>query len=149
MDEVRLKRYLVRRNTSDVFVWTEQLAKREGLEEVWARDAKEALTKEAMPDPRRISLDQLERMSRADLIIFADAKLGLTLSQTEPKAALLDLVKQAVFSMPPEPAMSTQDESRPYATVSDVKSAKTAGDTAKVEVSHAGNRADKPVRQGI
>lgn len=146
MDEIRLKRYLVRRNTSDVYVWTEQLAKREGLEEVWAKDAKEALTKEAMPDPRRISLDQLENMSRADLIIFADAKLGMALPATDSKAALLDLVKQAVFSIPPESTLSTQSESRPYATVSDVKSAKTAGDTAKVEVSHAGNRTDKPVR---
>jgi len=129
--EVKLRHYLVRRNTSDVFVWTEQLAKRKDLEEVYARDAKEALVKEAMPDPRKISLDQLERMSRGDLIIFAEAKLGITLPN-EPKAALLDIVKSLVFTLPPQETTAVQTESRPYANVSDVRAAKTAGDTAKI-----------------
>jgi hypothetical protein len=140
--EIKLKRYLVRRNTSDVFAWTAQLSKRAGLDEVYARDAKEALTKEAMPDPRNISLDQLERMSRGDLIIFAEAKLGVQLPN-EPKAALLDIVKSVVFTLPPPELTEASKESRPYANVSDVRSARTAGDTAKIEGTHAGNQQTK------
>ena len=144
---MKLNRYLVRRNTSDVFVWTEALAKRSGLEEVYAPNAKEALTKEAMPDPRQLSLDQLERMMLHDLVIFAEVKLGLDIAQGTTKAEALDIIKAVVFTLPPGPTMDIQTESRPYPDVKQVRAARSAGDTAKVKgTKDAGADVDQHVR---
>ena len=104
-----MKRFLVRRNSGDVYVWTEQLAKRGDLEEVWADGAKEALEKKAMPDPKRITLEELERMGKADLLIFAEVKLGLKLDASREKAKLQDDVKEALFTMPNEPTEPAVD----------------------------------------
>lgn len=97
-------RYLVRRATGDVFIWTEILAKRPDLEEVFAESAKEALQKDRLPDPRRISLDDLERMTKADLVIFGKVKLGIDLDASAKRGDLLDAVKLELFSRPSQVA---------------------------------------------
>lgn len=100
--EQKLTRYLVRRNPPDVFIWNEVLAKREDLEEVFAATPKEALERDALPDPRRISIEDLEKLSKQDLVIFAKVKMNMNLEQSLPRAALLDQVKEAIFTAPAE-----------------------------------------------
>jgi hypothetical protein len=95
------QRFLVRRATAEVFVWTELLAKHHrDLEEVWAASAKEATDKEAMPDPRKMSLDTLDAMTKADLLMFAQVKLGKKLDVTLSKEDLRDAIKQLIFTAP-------------------------------------------------
>lgn len=101
-----MTRFLVRRNTSEVFIWTEMLAKRGDLEEVFAETPKEALLKKAMPDPRSISIDDLEQMSKTDLMIFARMKMTppVHLTADMGKAEMCDLIKQQLFTQPLPPA---------------------------------------------
>jgi hypothetical protein len=95
-----MTRYLVRRETGEVFVWTEILALRKDLEEVFADSAKEALMKQSVPDPKNISLGQIEAMSKADLLVFAKLKLGLDLQADMTKAMMQDEIKLALFTRP-------------------------------------------------
>ena len=90
-----MTRFLVRRNKSDVFIWTLMLSQRNDLEEVFAETPKEALTKKAMPDPRKISIDELEQMSKTDLMIFGRLKMQppIELTADMTKAEMRDLIK--------------------------------------------------------
>ena len=72
-----MRRYLVKRNTGQVYIWTEALMKRGDLEEGWADSPKAATSKQAMPDPKKLSLHDIETMTKADLLVFANVKLGL------------------------------------------------------------------------
>lgn len=94
----QMRRFLVRKGTSEVFVWTEELAKRDDLQEVFAEDAAQALTKEAMPDPRSITLDQLEGMSKGDLLIFARVKLGMEIPASTVMEEIQTQVKEKLFT---------------------------------------------------
>lgn len=94
-------RYLVRTNpkdVNDVFIWTEMLSRRKELEEVWATDPKAALKKDPLPDARTVSLEQMEAMTKADLMIFAKVRLGNDLDPTLKKEDLLDQVKMMVYT---------------------------------------------------
>ena len=102
MSDKKMQRFLVRKNpgqktVADVFAWNEQLAARRDLEEVWAEDVKSALTKGGVPDPKNISLSEIERMSKDDLITFAKVRLGLSLDAALSKSELQDEVKVAIF----------------------------------------------------
>lgn len=149
-----MTRFLVRRRTGDVYIWTEVLARRRDLEEVFAEDAKQALEREALPDPRQISLDQLEKMLKADLILFAKIKLKLELPQEKDKDILLDMVKEAVFTRSPAVQEETPTgpvlESRAFNNVNDIRQAGArghAGDQAKIEGTHESPGADQSVRR--
>jgi hypothetical protein len=116
MTPKKATRFLVRRSTNEVFVWTETLANRNDLEEVWAESAKSALSLDSMPDPRSLSLDELERMGKDKLIMFAKVKLGLDLDADKKKDVLLDEVKLAVFMRPSpegEEVAVAKQETRP------------------------------------
>lgn len=115
----KLVRYLVRRKTEDVYIWTKMLAKRKDLEEVFARGPEEAVKKPAMPNPDTISLDDLETLTKEDLLLFGIHKLGMDLEQMDPKRTkdeLLDIIKPAVFARGHEPPMEvpgTEQMNRP------------------------------------
>lgn len=99
-----MNRYLVRRNpnatVSDVFIWTEHLAKRKDLEEVFADSPADAIQSDAMPDANNVTLGQLDGMSKEKLIIFGTKRLGLKLSGERQKQDLLHEVKVALFMRP-------------------------------------------------
>lgn len=95
-----MNRYLVRRKGNvGVWPWTEALAKRKDMEEVFAATPEEALKKEAMPDPKKISVDQLESMSKADLMIFAKVKLGLDLGSELKMEDMRQRIKERLFGL--------------------------------------------------
>lgn len=95
----KMQRFLVRRKTREVFIWTEALAKGfPEMEEVLAPTAQDAIDARTMPDPRRISILELESMTKKDLILFAHMKLGLELDAGKPLKRLQDEVKEAVFT---------------------------------------------------
>lgn len=117
-----LVRYLVRRKTEDVYIWTEMLAKRKDLDEVFARSPKEALQKNTMPNPKTLSLDELEALTKEELILFGRLKLGLTEEDMSPKKTrdeLLDVVKPVVFTMADEQmeVPSTEQMNRPRGAI--------------------------------
>lgn len=121
-----MNRYLVRRGTNDVFVWTELLSKRGDLEEVFAKTPAEAATKPAVLDPRRVSIEQLEALGKADLIVFARAKLGIELAGDMPKPEMLDKVKEALLLLPAPGSMPIAETVGPFATAQ--QAAKKPGD---------------------
>ena len=95
------QRFLVRRATGEVFIWTELLAKHHSdLEEVYAESAQAATEKAAMPDPGKMSLDVLDSMNKVDLLLFAQVRLGKKLDVTMTKAELSDTIKQLIFTAP-------------------------------------------------
>lgn len=96
-------RYMVRRATKEVFIWTEQLAKRNDLEEVYAESPQAAVDRNTMPDPKRISLAELEDMSKADLLVFAKIKLNMDLDPSFKVSKILEEIKVAIFSLPSTP----------------------------------------------
>lgn len=96
----KLIRFAVRRRTNDVWMWTEELGKRKDIEEVFATDPQSALEGNAMPDASQISLSEIHAMSKDQLVKFANVKLGLELDPAEPKDALRDKVKEAIFMRP-------------------------------------------------
>jgi len=100
-----LQRYLVRRSTKDVFPYNAIMATRKDLEEVYAENAQAALNQNGMPDPRKISLDEIEAMPVKDLILFAKVRMGLELDASKKKAELQDQVKLAIFQPPAEGAV--------------------------------------------
>jgi hypothetical protein len=93
----KLQRYLIRKSTGDVFAWNEPLSQRKDLEEVFALNPKEALTKNALPDPRNVSLHQIEAMTKPEIQLFASARLGLKLDMAKKLPELQDEVKMAIF----------------------------------------------------
>lgn len=97
----KLQRFLVRRASLEVFIWTALLAaNHKDLEEVMAADPAAAISTKAMPDPRNVSLAELESMRKADLVIWAKLKLGLELDAKSKHGDLLDEVKLAIFTRP-------------------------------------------------
>lgn len=111
----KLTRYLVRRVSAEVFIWTELLAKYHlDLEEVMAASPAEALSTKRMPDPRHISLAELEAMKKSDLVIWSKIKLNLELDAKNKHSDLLDEVKLAIFTRPSEaPEEVTVDMTNP------------------------------------
>src|SRR6266478_4104449 len=105
-----MNRYLVKRDTKLVFIWTPLLAKEEGLEEVFADTAAEALARETIPDSRQLSIDQLERMKKADLMMFSEVKLELKLPPEMSMAEMREHIKEAIFTSPPAPKKETAKE---------------------------------------
>jgi hypothetical protein len=99
-----MNRYLVKRDAKLVFIWTALLAREPDLEEVFADNAAEALARETIPDPRQLSLDQLERMKKSDLVMFAEVKLQLKLPLDMSMAEMRERIKEAIFTSPPTPA---------------------------------------------
>lgn len=91
-------RYLVNRKAGTVYIWTALLSKEEGLEEVFAENAGQALQKETIPDPRNITLAQIERMKKADIMMFAELKLKLRLSAELTLPQMQERVKEAIFA---------------------------------------------------
>lgn len=123
---VKLQRYLVRRSSGDVWPWAEGIAKRADIEEVWAEDALQAKIKKALPDAREVSMGQLDEMSKADLMIFAEVRLGQPMDPTHTKAVMLDLIKAAIFSGP-GPDEAANLTTRSFATAGDIRSSGAAG----------------------
>jgi hypothetical protein len=118
---------MVRRATGEVFVWTEQLAKRKDLEEVVADSPAEAVKKPATLDPRRVSIEQIESLPKDELLVFARLKLGLVLDESMSKPQMQDAVKEALLTMPsPGGAMKVATEVGPFATAKEA--AKRPGD---------------------
>lgn len=112
----RTVRYAVRRSDATVFIWTEALGKRKDFEEVWAVSPEAALETDMLPDPRAITLQQLEAMSKDQLIVFGKVKLALELDGSQKKVDLLLDVKQAIFTLPPldqGPEEVTVDTTKP------------------------------------
>lgn len=97
-----MHRYLINRKTQQVFIWTPLLAKEGELEEVFADSATTALTKETIPDPRNITLAQIEKMKKADLLMFAELKLQLRLSAEWTIPQLQERIKEAIFNFSAE-----------------------------------------------
>lgn len=134
----KLQRFLVRRGPGDVFIWTERKAQMPDMEEVWALSAPEALKKETMPEPRTVSIDQIERMKKEDLLIFASVKLGINLDAGKNKSELADLVKAEIFTRPLADVPGESNvplESRPFRDVRDIRAAgaqQHGGDRATV-----------------
>lgn len=116
----KMTRYLVRRKpdgSGEVFIWTAALAARGDFEEVYADSPKEALTKDSMPDPKNMTLGQLEKMKKVDLMLFGKVKFGLELSGDMSMAEMRDLIKEKWFSTPLEdPEGKARGETRPMAT---------------------------------
>lgn len=110
-------RFLVRRATADVFIWSETLSKRKDMEEVWADSPKAALERDTLPDPHRITLEQLEGMKKADVIVFAKVKLNLDLGADMRLDDMLDEVKLAIFNRPVK-SNQADDSVKPAATSS-------------------------------
>jgi hypothetical protein len=137
---------MVRRQTGDVFIWTPELSKRGDLEEVYAADAEEALKRPAMPNPDKMSLEEIEKMNKQELVIFAQVKLGLTLDVTKTKTELADLVKEHVLLGGPAIGVGPiQEEAGPFATARE--SLVRSGMPSKPQVkANASNNADQPVR---
>lgn len=102
-------RYAVRRSDGTVLIWTEALGVRKDFEEVFAASPAEALETDALPDPRNITLHELEALAKDKLILFAATKLDLKLDAMKAKKDLLLDVKEAIFSLPPlgEPEVVT------------------------------------------
>lgn len=105
---MQLVRYLIRKSDASVFIWTQPLANyHKDLEEVYAPDAASALKAQPVPATDTITLAQLEEMKKADLIIFAQTRLGMELDQSKTKAVLLDEVKPVLFSQQGNEVMDT------------------------------------------
>lgn len=96
----KLTRFAVRRRTGEVWIATDELLKRKDMEEVFAVDAPSALNENTMPEPGEISLSAIHGMSKDQLVQFAKVKLGLELDPEQPKDALRDQVKEAIFMRP-------------------------------------------------
>lgn len=99
--------FLVRRETGEVWIFTERL--REAypeLEEVWADDVKSAATKPGMPDPQNLSLEALEALDRVDLAIFAQTRIPgqVKITPNISREDLLLAIKEAVLTGGPESA---------------------------------------------
>lgn len=146
----KVQRYLVRKETGDVFIWTEIKAQRKDLVEVWAESPAEALRKQPMPDPLTVSLDEIDRMSKADMLLFASYKLGLKLDAANTKDVLADQIKEAIFTRGqtgPEGQIAMA-ESKPFASPRDMRG-KTGVD-AKIarpgEAVVASDHPNQPVR---
>jgi len=140
-----MKRYLVKRATGAVFIWTENLAKRKDLDEVYAGTPSEAVDKPSIADPRKVSISDIEAMSKADILIFATVKLNLKVSEGMTKGEIQDLVKEAVILQPTTDAEAAATTVGPFATGRDALS--RAGDRAAgTEKPHASDNADQPVR---
>jgi hypothetical protein len=93
----KLTRYLVRRATKEVFIWTAAIATRKDLEEVYAESPAEALKSRTIPDVRNMSIGDLEDMKKDNLILFAN-KLGIELDAARPLSELREQVKAAISS---------------------------------------------------
>lgn len=116
MAGVPMQRFLVRRATGEVFIWTEMLSRfHRDLDEVYAETAQQALERDTMPDPGSVSQDQVEAMDKATLIIFGTVKLGLKVDASHTKAQLQDQIKLAIFMRgQPVEQMTTGNDSRPF-----------------------------------
>ncbi len=141
-----MKRYLVKRATGAVFIWTEILAKRKDLDEVYAGTPGEAVDKPSIADPRKVSISDIEAMSKADILIFATVKLNLKVSEGMTKGEIQDLVKEAIILQPTTDAMEAAATTvGPFATGRDVLS--RAGDRAAgTEKPHASTDTNQPLR---
>lgn len=141
-----MNRYLVRRATGEVWLWTELLSRRRDLEEVYAESTDRALKKPSMLDPKKVSIAEIEAMPKADLAIFAEIKLGLSVTGQESKSELQDRVKEALFLMPREGEMKVANESGPFGTAKDAMSRSGLAHLTPAKGQDAGDNADKPVR---
>lgn len=134
-----LIRYLVRRSTGDVWIWSEYLASRPDVEEVYARDPKSALERPPMPNPDKVSIEQIEQMTVQELLIFGCVKLGLPLEEGMPKSELKNSIKEALF-LSAKPRMQAASETLPFADARAAIQRTTAGMRVEVlpRVSDAG-----------
>jgi hypothetical protein len=95
----KLTRFLVRRASGEVFIWTEGLATNHAdLEEVYAEDPAEAPRKQTIPDPRKLSPQDVDEMTKETVIVFAASRLGIELDPVRPLAELREQVQAAISS---------------------------------------------------
>lgn len=144
-----LTRYLVRRSSGDVWPWAEGIAKRSDVEEVWAENPLDAKVKKALPDARNISLEELEQLSKADLMIFSEVRLGTQMDPAQTKAVMLDLIREALWGRPVDDPVAANLTTRSYASAADIRSAGAAGhggDRATIAGTREGDNSNKPVR---
>ena len=95
----KLTRYLVRRSTKEVFIWTAALATNYvDLEEVHAQTPAEALRKPMIPSRQEASPTNIDEMNVETLVLFASHRLGIELEPGRPVAELREHVKRALFS---------------------------------------------------
>lgn len=116
-----LTRYLVRRATQQVFIWTEMLSRRKDLEEVHAANAAEALKKRAIPLTEKVTLDQIEEMGKEDLILFSAVRLGMELDPRLTRAEMQDVVKEKLMLRPTEEAMLAAQSAGPFMSAVETK----------------------------
>ena len=140
-------RFMIRRATQEVWIWSEMLSQQTDLEEVWAEKPDEALLRPKMPDPRQVSIEQIEGMTKADLLIFGGVKLGIEMPENETKAQLQDRAKEALLLAPTRAAMVAAEQTGPFVTAREM----TAKAGMKVELppkgaSGASANANQPVQ---
>jgi hypothetical protein len=93
----KLTRYLVRRASKEVFIWTEILAANYAeLEEVYAQTAAEAVGKPAIPSVQHASATNIDEMNLETLVLFASRKLGINL---DPSNSLAKLREQVIATV--------------------------------------------------
>lgn len=146
------QRFLVNRTTLEVFVWTQMLSSAfPDFEEVYATNAEEARQKKAMPDPRTISIERLEEMSKADLLIFAKVKLGLDLKADQTKEEIGDAIKENVFvaRAAAAPAEAAVPNGRPNILGSTAEMVAKAEAEAAERARQANEAADEAERKAV
>lgn len=116
-----LTRYLVRKATQQVYIWTEMLSRRKDLEEVHATNPTEALKKRAIPLTEKVTLDQIEEMGKEDLILFSAVRLGTEIDQRLTRAEMQDLVKEKLMLRPTEQAMLAAQSAGPFMSAAETK----------------------------
>lgn len=116
-----MQRYLVRRATSQVFVWTDMLSKRADLEEVHAENPADALQQKPVPTLDGVSMDAIEAMTKRELIFFARLRLGLELVETMKVSEMQDSVKERLIMRPTEEQMAIAVSAGPFATAQDAR----------------------------
>ena len=117
----QLTRYLVRRATAQVYIWTDQLVKHGDLEEVHAANPAEALKKRTIPLTEKVTLEQIEEMNKEDLILFSAVRLGTEIDQRLTRAEMQDLVKEKLMLRPTEQAMLAAQSSGPFMSAGEMK----------------------------
>jgi hypothetical protein len=93
-----------------------------------------------------MSMEDIEKMNKQELVIFAQVKLGLTLDVTKTKTELADLVKEHVLLGGPAVDVGPiQEEAGPFATARE--SLVRSGMPSKPQVkANAGDPVNQPLR---
>lgn len=116
-----MTRYLVRRTTGQVYIWTDMLAKHADLEEVHAENPKDALERKPIPHLNGLSMEMIESMGKPELVIFARVRLGAVLDESMELAYLQDTVKEHLLMRPTDEFMVAGFSAGPFVSAGEVR----------------------------